>query len=89
MKGNVYRVTYNVIKKEATLYLRDDEPVVIPMSEELWDSMTQGDIIYNFNHFLEELENELDEEMEKEMEKGPYLFDPVTGEKTYLNKNEE
>ena len=84
MKGNVYRVTYNAVKKEAVLHLKDDDTVTIPMTEDVWTEMIKGDIIYNFNHLLEEVEKELEIEAEKEMEKGPYLLDPSTGNKTYL-----
>lgn len=84
MKGNVYRVTYNTVKKEAVLHLKDEETMTIPMTEETWYEMIKGDLIYNFNHLLEELESELVNEAEKEMEKGPYLLDSSTGEKTYL-----
>ena len=79
MKGKVYRVTYNVVNGVAELHMEDGNVETIPMSEDDWKTMIQGNVVDNFNKLLETLE----EEAEKEMEKGPYLIDPVTGEKTY------
>lgn len=79
MKGKVYRVTYNVVNGVAELHMKDGDVETVPMSEDDWKTMIQGNVVDNFNKLLETLE----EEAEKEMEKGPYLLDPVTGEKTY------
>ena len=79
MKGKVYRVTYNVVNGVAELHMKDGDIETIPMSEDDWKTMIQGNVVDNFNKLLETLE----EEAEKEMNKGPYLLDPVTGEKTY------
>ena len=75
MIGKIHRVTYNVVKHVAELHMSDEE----------WNTMVHGNVIQNFNDLLESFEKEC----EKEMENGPYLLDPSTGEKTYLNKNEE
>ena len=79
MIGKIYRVTYNVVNGVAELHMKDGDVETIPMSEDDWKTMIQGNVVDNFNKLLETLE----EEAEKEMEKGPYLLDPVTGEKTY------
>lgn len=79
MKGKVYRVTYNVVNGVAELHMKDGDVETVPMSEDDWKTMIQGNVVDNFNKLLETLEKEA----EKEMEKGPYLLDPVTGEKTY------
>ena len=79
MIGKIYRVTYNVLKQEAELHLEDGEVLNIPMTGDEWKEMIKGDVVSNFQELLDTFEKEC----EKEMNKGPYLLDPVTGEKTY------
>lgn len=85
MIGKIHRVTYNVVKHVAELHMEDGDIETIPMSDEEWKMMCEGDVCGNFNKLLETLK----EEAEKEMEKGPYLLDPITGERTYYYKDEE
>ena len=54
MKGNIYRVTYNVIKQEAVLHMQNGDVVYIPMTEEEWFNALKGDLIENFNKILDE-----------------------------------
>ena len=54
MKGNIYRVTYNAIKQEAVLHMQNGDIVYIPMTEEEWFNALKGDLIENFNKFLDE-----------------------------------
>lgn len=79
MIGKIYRVTYNVLKQEAELHLEDGEVLNVHMTDDEWNEMIKGDMVSNFQELLDTFEKEC----EKEMEKGPYLLDPVTGEKTY------
>lgn len=79
MIGKIYRVTYNVLKQEAELHLEDGEVLNVPMTDDEWKEMIKGDVVSNFQELLDTFEKEC----EKEMEKGPYLLDPVTGERTY------
>ena len=79
MIGKIYRVTHNVLKQEAELHLEDGEVLNVPMTDDQWKEMIKGDVVSNFQELLDTFEKEC----EKEMNKGPYLLDPVTGEKTY------
>lgn len=79
MIGKIYRVTHNVLKQEAELHLEDGEVLNVPMTYDEWKEMIKGDVVSNFQELLDTFEKEC----EKEMNKGPYLLDPVTGEKTY------
>lgn len=79
MIGKIYRVTYNVLKQEAELHLEDGEVLNVPMTDDEWKEMIKGDVVSNFQELLDTFEKEC----EKEMNKGPYLLDPVTGERTY------
>ena len=54
MKGKISRVTYNVIKSVAELHMEDGEVKTVPMTEEEWIHMTQGNIVENFNKLLDE-----------------------------------
>lgn len=54
MKGKIYRVTYNVIRQEAELHMEDGEIKTVPMTEEKWMEMIQGDVTENFNKLLNE-----------------------------------
>ena len=79
MIGKIYRVTHNVLKQEAELHLEDGEVLNVPMTDDEWKEMIKGDVVSNFQELLDTFEKEC----EKESDKGPYLLDPVTGEKTY------
>ena len=79
MIGKIYRVTYNVLKQEAELHMEDGDIITIPVTDDEWKEMIKGDVVSNFQELLDTFENEC----ENEMNKGPYLLDPVTGEKTY------
>ena len=79
MIGKIYRVTHNVLKQEAELHLEDGEVLNVPMTDDEWKEMIKGDVVSNFQELLDTFEKEC----EKESAKGPYLLDPVTGEKTY------
>ena len=52
MKGNIYRVTYNVIKQEAVLHMQNGNVVYIPMTEEEWSNALKGNLIENFKKIL-------------------------------------
>ena len=52
MEGNVFRVTYNAIKKVAELHLKDGSIKEIPMTNEEWLSMLKGNVNENFNKLL-------------------------------------
>ncbi len=54
MIGKIYRVTYNVLKQEAELHLKNGEIKFISMNEDEWKEMLKGDIVENFNRFLNE-----------------------------------
>ena len=54
MKGKIYRVTYNVLKQEAELHMEDGDVRTVPMTEEKWMEMIQGDVTENFNKLLNE-----------------------------------
>lgn len=54
MEGNVFRVTYNAIKKVAELHLKDGSIKEIPMTNEDWLSMLKGNVNENFNKLLNE-----------------------------------
>lgn len=79
MIGKIYRVTYNVLKQEAELHMEDGDIITIPVTDDEWKEMIKGDVVSNFQELLDTFEKEC----EKERNKGPYLLDPVTGEKTY------
>ena len=59
--------------------MEDGEVLNVPMTDDEWKEMIKGDVVSNFQELLDTFEKEC----EKEMNKGPYLLDPVTGEKTY------
>lgn len=54
MKGKIYRVTYNVSKGVAELHMDNDEIKTVSISKEEWDKMIQGNVVENFNKFLNE-----------------------------------
>jgi hypothetical protein len=54
MKGKNYRVTYNVNKGEAELHMEDGEVKTVSIPKEEWDKMIQGNVVENFNKFLNE-----------------------------------
>ena len=54
MKGKIYRVTYNVVRQEAELHMEDGDVRTVPMTEEKWIEMIQGDVTENFNKLLNE-----------------------------------
>ena len=54
MKGKIYRVTYNVLKQEAELHMENGDVRTVPMTEEKWMEMIQGDVTENFNKLLNE-----------------------------------
>lgn len=54
MIGKIYRVTYNVLKQEAELHLEDGEVLNVPMTDDEWKEMLKGNIVENFNRFLNE-----------------------------------
>lgn len=54
MLGKIYRVTYNALKQEAELHLKNGEIKFISMNEDEWKEMLKGDIVENFNRFLNE-----------------------------------
>ena len=54
MKGKVYRVTFNRVEQTATLYLEDGETKVVPMTEEKWNSIANGNLVENLNNLLDE-----------------------------------
>lgn len=54
MKGKIYRVTYNAVKGIAELHMEDDSIKTVPMTEDEWLMMIQGDIISNFDKLLDE-----------------------------------
>lgn len=54
MKGDIYRVTYNVIKGVAELHMENGDIKTVPMTDEEWQKMLDGDLIENFNKLLNE-----------------------------------
>lgn len=52
MKGKIYRVTYNALKQEAELHLKNGEIKFISMNEDEWKEMLKGDIVENFKKIL-------------------------------------
>ena len=54
MIGKIYRVTYNVLKQEAELHMEDGEIKSVHMTEDEWNEMLKGNIVENFNRFLNE-----------------------------------
>lgn len=54
MKGKIYRVTYNVLKQSAVLHMENGDVLTVPMNEDKWSEMIQGDIIENFDRLLNE-----------------------------------
>ena len=54
MTGKIYRVTYNVVRQEAELHMEDGDVRTVPMMEEKWIEMIQGDVTENFNKLLNE-----------------------------------
>ncbi len=54
MKGEIYRVTYNVGKEVAEIHLADDSVKQIPMSQDEWNTNLKGNLIENFKKYLNE-----------------------------------
>lgn len=54
MEGKIHRVTYNIGKQEAELHLSDGTIKTIPMTEEEWKNVIQGNIIENLKKYLNE-----------------------------------
>lgn len=54
MKGNIYRVTYNVIKEQAEIHLYNGDVVYVPMKKDEWENNLKGDLFENFNKILNE-----------------------------------
>ena len=54
MKGKIYRVTYNGLKQEVELHLENGEIKSVHMTEDEWKEMLKGNIVENFNRFLNE-----------------------------------
>jgi len=54
MKGEIYRVTYNVGKEVAEIHLAGDSVKQIPMSQDEWNNNLKGDLIENFKKYLNE-----------------------------------
>ena len=54
MKGNIYRVTYNVNKQVAELHMVDGSIKEVSMTNEDWNNAIQGNVIDNFSKFLDE-----------------------------------
>lgn len=54
MEGKIYRVTYNTIRHTAELHMKDGEVKVIPMTDDEWQKMLDGDLVENFNKLLNE-----------------------------------
>ena len=54
MKGKIYRVTHNILKQEAELHMEDGKIKSIHMTEDEWKEMLKGNIVENFNRFLNE-----------------------------------
>lgn len=54
MKGEIYRVTYNVGKEVAEIHLDDDSVKQIPMSQDEWNTNLKGNLIENFKKYLNE-----------------------------------
>lgn len=81
MKGKIYRVTYNVLKGIAELHMENGDVNEIPMTEDVWNEMIQGDIIQNFS--------EAWDSFVKTMDKTMGLYDPKTGEQILRVIDEE
>ena len=47
-------MTYNVLKQEAELHMENGDVCTVPMTEEKWMEMIQGDVTENFNKLLNE-----------------------------------
>ena len=54
MKGEIYRVTYNVGKEVAEIHLDDDSVKQIPMPQDEWNTNLKGNLIENFKKYLNE-----------------------------------
>lgn len=54
MEGKIHRVTYNIGKQEAELHLSDGTTKTVPMTEEEWKNVIQGNIIENLKKYLNE-----------------------------------
>lgn len=54
MKGKIYRVTYSFGKNIAELHMDNGEIKTVPMTEDEWNKMIQGNVVENFNKFLNE-----------------------------------
>ena len=54
MKGDIYRVTYNVGKQVAEIHLEDGDIKYVPMTDEEWNNNLKGDLIENFKKYLNE-----------------------------------
>ena len=54
MKGKIYRVTYNVGNGVAELHMDNGEVKTVSIPKEEWDKMIQGNVVENFNKFLNE-----------------------------------
>ena len=47
-------MTYNAVRQEAELHMEDGDVLTVPMTEEKWKEMIQGDVTENFNKLLNE-----------------------------------
>ena len=54
MEGKIFRITYNAVRHQAELHMKDGETRVVPMSNEEWKRMLEGDLMENFNNLLNE-----------------------------------
>ena len=54
MKGDIYRITYNVLKSVAEIHFLNGNIKRIPMTQEEWDDALKGDLIENFKKYLDE-----------------------------------
>ena len=54
MKGDIYRITYNVLKSVAELHFLNGNIKQIPMTQDEWDDALKGDLIENFKKYLDE-----------------------------------
>ena len=54
MEGKIFRITYNAIRHQAELHMKDGPTQVIPMSDKEWQKMLDGNLVENFNKLLDE-----------------------------------
>ena len=54
MKGDIYRITYNVLKSVAEIHFLNGNIKRISMTQEEWDNALKGDLIENFKKYLDE-----------------------------------